>query len=362
LVRSVVRKAKRIGREAGVERSASAHDLLRVVRVEPLVVQTHIPQTGGTALRQLVNANYEHDEVVHTERLGVGPAAVLGSVDPASALVRAWREYYGSLPAAERSRLRCVCGHQAPFVIDAVTDRPVRAFTMLRDPVDRVISSYFFMLQHADRLPPSNPAVRVLAAMRQRGWGLGDVYRELGGAGDYRSKLRELDEPARAQLLAFFNGQIRHLLLPAVTPDDVPPDADGEVLRDCRDKAFAMLSKRYVVGTQDRFSQSVRLFADSFGWRRVFEPRVNVGRLRGRREAEIDQETLSLIRRYNRADAELHAHYSERLRALPPVGRLTDLRARGRRSASRMRAWLELGTARPGRGRAGERAARGGAV
>ncbi len=304
--------------------------------MEPLVIQNHILKTGGTGLRQLVNANYERDEVVHLESLDVGPAAAVGSNDATSALVGAWREYYVSLPAAKRSRVRCFCGHQAPFLIEAIEDRPVRAFCMLREPVDRVVSTYLFMLWNAERLPPTNPAVQVLDAMRDRGWGLADLYRELGGSDGYRTMLHGMDELAvRGLLGAFFNGQARHLLAADASVGEMPLDAGGEALDDYRDRAHATLSENHVVGTQDRFSQSVRLFADSFGWRRVFVPRVNEGRLRGgRREADIDQETLSLIRTYNGVDAELHAYYSGRLQALPGVSRLTGLRASVRRSAS----------------------------
>lgn len=312
--------------------------------MEPVVVQTHILKTGGTALRQLINANYEPGEVVHTETLEVGPAAVAEGADLSSALDRAWREYYLSLPPDERERVRCFCGHQGPFLIDAIEDRPVRAFCMLRDPVDRVVSSYLFMLWSADRLAPTAPVARILGAMRERGWGLGDLYREMGGSSADRAKLAGLDELAvRALLMTFFNGQARHILVTDATVRAMPLDVDGAALADYRDRAHATLSEKYVVGTQDRFSQSVRLFADSFGWRRVFEPRVNVGRLRGgRHEREIDQETLALIRAYNGVDAELHAHHSARLRTLPGVSRLSGLHDSVRRSASRTRARMGL--------------------
>lgn len=277
--------------------------------------------------------------MVHLESLPVGASVSVDRVDPWSALGRSWREYYRSLPPGERSKVLCFCGHQAPFLINAIHDRPVQAFCMLRDPVDRVVSSYRVMLWAADRLPRSSPAVHVLAAMRERGWGLKELYLELGGVADYHSKLEGVDElVADALVTTFFNGQMRFILLEAARPSDIPLESAGAALRGYRDRACATLSENYVVGTQDRFSQSVRLFADSFGWRRVFEPRVNVGRIGGSREAAIDEETLALIRAHNQVDAELHRHYSQRLGALPPIGRITALRARGRRSARRARA------------------------
>lgn len=308
--------------------------------VQPLVVQTHILKTGGTALRQLVNANYRRDEVVHLEGLDIGPAALERREHSSSAHVQAWRDYYAALAPEEKCRVRCYCGHQAPFLIKAIDDRPVKAFCMLREPVDRVVSSYLFMLWSAERLPASDPVVQVLTAMTERGWTVADLYRQLGGDSDYRAKLVGLDELAVGALVAtFFNGQARHLLAGEEDIQEMPLAGDCREFESYRARVDSVLSQRYVVGTQDRFSQSVRLFADSFGWRRVFVPRVNVGRLRGgHHEAEIDDETLSLIRRYNQVDAELHGRYAARLSTMPTVGRVAELRTGARRTAARARA------------------------
>lgn len=277
--------------------------------------------------------------MVHLESLPVGATVLSESPDPWASLARSWREYYDSLPPGERSRLRCFCGHQAPFLIDAIDDRPVQAFCMLRDPVERVLSSYRFMLAGAARSPRSSLEGRVLGAVRERGWGIRELYLELGGAADYRSKLEGVDQRVvDALVMTFFDGQMRFILLATHGPSEIPLASGGEGLSAYRDSAYETLSERYVVGTQDRFSQSVRLFAESFGWRRVFEPRVNVGRRGGSREARIDDETLGLIRAYNQVDGELHRHYSQRLSVLPTIGRVTALRARGRRSAKRARA------------------------
>jgi len=163
---------------------------------------------------------------------------------------------------------------------------------------------------------------------------LKDVYRELG---ESRSPCSERLSPNDFSP-AFFNWQTRHILLGTGNPGDIPFAADTDALRECRDMAFETLTKSYVVGTQDRFSQSVNLFAASFGWRSVFVPRANVGALRGREnEFGIDEETRSEIRRYNAVDAALHAHYSRRLADLPPTGKLTDLQGRTRRRVARAR-------------------------
>ena len=294
--------------------------------MEPLVILDHIPKTGGVAMSQVARANYRPDEFLSLEREAADIDAVRR--DPEGALQRA-RDFYGSLPPERRARLRCVAGYTAPLVIPTVTDRPARAFCVLRDPVDYVVSYYLFQIwrreHHGDRTP-------LTEAMLERRWDLGDIYRELGGAEEPTSFVHKLFSP-------LFNGQTRHLL--SAEPTAIPMRSDAESLRGPRDRAFGLLEQTYVVGAQDRFSESIRLFADSFGWRRVFVPRANAGRLRGgRREADIDEETRALIRSHNRVDADLHAYYSQQLDGRPRVGRLEDVQGRAWRGARRARARL----------------------
>jgi hypothetical protein len=221
----------------------------------------------------------------------------------------------------------------APFLIEAVSDRPVRAFTMLRDPVELVVSNYLFAVWQAESLGRDAPWTPIVEAMREREWTLRDVYLELGDRQEPLSRLH-------AMFLPFFNIQSRHLLLGKVSPVEMPFCTDGRSVGDYRERAFGVLADTYVAGTQDRFSQSVRLFADSFNWRRAFVPRANVGPLRSR-AAEVDAETRRLIRSYNSIDAELHGHYSQRLAGMPSTGRLRQVHGRSsvrfRRRASAIR-------------------------
>ncbi|MBA2256225.1 MAG: sulfotransferase family 2 domain-containing protein [Thermoleophilaceae bacterium] len=301
--------------------------------MDPLVILHHIPKTGGVAMSQVARANYRPDEFLSLEREVADIQAATADIGD---YLRKTREFYGSLPPERKARLRCVAGYGASVVIPSVTDRPVRAFCMLRDPVEYVVSFYLFQVWRRETLGARSPYIE---AMRERDWQLKDVYRELGGADQPSSYLHKL-------FGLLFNGQTRHLLFGELDSSLIPFRAD-EGLDEYRDRAFALLEETYVVGAQDRFSESIRLFADSFGWRRVFVPRANAGRLRGgRREADIDEETRALIRSYNGIDAELHAHYSQRLEGQPGVGRLTDLRGRVWRGARRGRS--RLGRARRG--------------
>jgi len=291
--------------------------------LDPLVLQNHIPKTAGSALRELARANYGAGELVDLDReLWEAPR---GWGDTAGR----YRYWYRSLAAERRGKIRCVVGHTAPLLMPAVVDRPVRAFCMLREPVERVVSHYLFARWRVDRRGVPLREAGMLAAMRDRGWTLKDALREVGDLAELPRDLREAFWP-------LFNQQARHVLMSELDPLRMPfgPAAGG--LRDYRDRAFEILSERYVVGTQDRFSESVRLFADRLGWRNAYLPRANVGGLRPTSE-EIDDETRALIREHNQIDVELHAHHSEALAALPAVSRHAHARGLARR---RLRAGL----------------------
>ncbi len=282
--------------------------------MEPLLLHHHLAKNAGTSLRQVLQANFHGGELFENYSLSVW-------TEPG----KWWREWYESLPPAQRARLRCVGAHSAQLLLPVVADRPVQAFCVLRDPVERVTSLYDFSLRQMRRLRESGQEARALgkqartgrlaAAILNHGWNLKDIYRELGG-GDASPELIEFQ--------IFFNGQTREILAPFVNFTELPLSAGLDGLEPYRRRAFQTLRDSYVVGTQDRLSQSVHMFADRFGWRKAFVPRVNV-RSPGP-EPELDAETRELIRAHNSIDAELHAHYSEQLAGLPPVSRLSQRR------------------------------------
>ncbi|MGI8806223.1 MAG: hypothetical protein ACR2IN_11140 [Thermoleophilaceae bacterium] len=302
--------------------------------MEPLLIQHHIAKTAGTSLRQVTRANFAANEVADIER-----TFHLTRIPPDfhwETVIRRARAAYQSLPADRRTGTRCFMGHAAPLLMAVIDDRPVRAFTMLRDPVERVVSLY----RHAERQAraPASATGRwapMAHAMRDRRLSLKDIYL----SAESRSR-----DPGHEHLFRpFFNEQGGQILLGVLDSREMPVTSDRASLEPYTRRALDILSDRYVVGTQDHFSQSVRLFADSFGWRTLFVPRANV---RGE-SLPVDEETSALIRAYNAVDAELHAHYEQRLAYLPGVGRVARLRGGTGHRARRRLAWARRAVARP---------------
>lgn len=91
------------------------------------VLFDHLPKCAGTTLTRYLSARYPRELTFETK--GTAPAESV-----AEFLAR---------PEADRLRFRLVTGHLADGLLDAV--RPdVVPVTLLRDPVDRILSHYFY--------------------------------------------------------------------------------------------------------------------------------------------------------------------------------------------------------------------------
>jgi hypothetical protein len=258
---------------------------------QELVIFQHMPKTAGTSLRKSILANYEPGESAllyrGEEETGAPPPR-----RPAE-----YREWYRTLDPLQRERMRLVASHSANCLTRFV-DRPFRVLTLFRDPVDRVASLYSFFKWQTTRDDRPEWEREVGNELVDRGWSLADIYLNLGGA-------RSSASPLHHVFAEFFNGQTRSVVRPwdedaqlgywAGQPDEAV---------DLKRRALDLLLRQYVVGVQERYEQSLELFARSFGWNDLAVHRLNV------REPEaLDPETRELVAAHNELDAELHAHF-----------------------------------------------------
>jgi hypothetical protein len=103
-----------------------------------VLIHLHIAKTGGTSVSSLVKHAFRPEEVFEWTRHGVNA--------------------YGALQMATREaskrqlvefgldRIRYVAGHM-PMGVHREFDRPTKYFTILRHPVERVISLFHFLIQ-----------------------------------------------------------------------------------------------------------------------------------------------------------------------------------------------------------------------
>lgn len=105
------------------------------------IIFHHIPKCGGSTLGDITSAQY--------------PARLTFEIkgDKKAAI-----ETFKSMPVDKRNRYRFIRGHQALKVVDYV-ESPV-VLTMFRDPVDRVISGYYFAKQERSSKHPMHALTR----------------------------------------------------------------------------------------------------------------------------------------------------------------------------------------------------------
>lgn len=224
----------------------------------------HIPKTGGTTLRQILERIYPQRETVriYKER----------TADPEGYLRRILEE--------DERCVSLVEGHFA-FGLHEVLPRPSAYLTMVRDPVERVLSQYHSLRRYENH--PLHDQARSMS------------FREY------------VSEPITWEV---DNGQVRFL------SGDTPAPHEGEFddleERHLRDAKRVVDEEDVIVGVTDRFDLSILLAADRLGWSTPNYVRRNVGSERPAVE-DLPAETLELIEERNRLDMELYQHARKRL-------------------------------------------------
>jgi hypothetical protein len=230
---------------------------------QPFVFFQHIRKTAGTSLRHLIYSN-KGETSFEMLRLPGKRGREAGE---------SHAELYRSLDRP----LVFAAGHTANFFAPLVEDRPVLGLTLLRRPIDHVVSTHYFL-------------------RRDEHTTLEDLY-GVSGSG-----------PAMKSTAS--NWQARSLLAPHYDTRSIPllaTDPDGDLWRG---RLFDLVDRLYLVGLQDRFLHSVSLFAERLGWTKLYPASV---RFSARRPREpVEPKLADAIRRYNWLDESLYERTRER--------------------------------------------------
>ncbi len=277
--------------------------MTRAPAAEEAVIFLHVPKAAGSTLNRLIESEY--------------PLFEIYSIDPVF-FRHSWA-HLQRLSAKRLRRIRIFKGHML-FGLHTILPQSATYITVLREPVDRVLSAFYFMRSY--KLHP------LYWRLKFGNWSLEDYVRRsrrenvqckiLAGAEYNEPCTAEICETAKANLLRYFS----------------------------------------VVGLSERFEESLALMKLRFGWKLQRYSSFNVTRTRPRK-ADVPRSTLDLIEERNSFDISLYecaanvfqaavnTHATEisqitrelesaRARTQTPLGSaLFSIRAAGRKAISR---------------------------
>jgi hypothetical protein len=247
---------------------------------EKCLIFLHIPKAAGTTLYNIMGRQYP-------------PSATHDIYGVDLDDLKAAYDRFRALPQEEKNRIRLLRGHVA-FGIHEDFSRPSTYVTMLRHPVERIISHYYYVL----RMPKHY------------------LYHEI------KSKKMGLAEYVTSGVTSeLANGQTR--LLSGIMKTADVDFSDPRVSSDVVEAARRNMREHFVaVGLAERFDESLILLKRLLGWGNIYYARENITKGRPA-EREIPKETIRLIEKYNEADMELYESaqkmFDERLREEVPA-------------------------------------------
>jgi hypothetical protein len=207
--------------------------------LDKTLIFMHIPKTSGTTFLYLLYKQYKY----HTEVLNL---------------------YHSKqLPQTGVSKeIKCIIGHHQ-FGIHRGLNKPFNYVTFLRDPVDRVISDYFFTkkfhnLDFESYLKLDNNLKGYNPNEKQTRWAAGNNLADI--------------ELAKSNLAKYFP----------------------------------------IVGLTDMFDESLFLMKHQFGWGDISYKKENVNQSRLKKQ-EISSEIIKQIKKNNQLDLQLYKWAKKRL-------------------------------------------------
>lgn len=247
-------------------RSAGGHRALIFV---------HIPKCAGRTLAAILERS-----VPAERRYEVDPDAIAAS-----------RAELAALPASRRANIDLLYGHLS-YGWHELLPRPAAYLTLVRDPVERVVSHYNYV-----RFRPGTPHY-LRAEVQRRRMGLKE-YVESGVCHEVNN--------GQVRLLA----GVEDIVQEPYGPSRLPYGTNDPGLLD---RALRNVERHFVVvGLQDQFDATLLLIRSKLGLGRIWYRSRNVGRTRYRKIRPTNDE-VEAIRAYNRLDLALYDAVNERFR------------------------------------------------
>lgn len=231
----------------------------------------HVPKAGGTTLHSIIDKQYKKDEIFYIKA------------------DKTHEEAFQSVEALDkeaRDKLKVIKGHM-PFGLHKYLSQPFTYITYLREPVKRVISNYYYLINSPDHY----------------------LFKEVAGKNmsleDYvRSDLT--NEVDNYQTRMFSGMNIDRFLFGKVPIVDCTQE---DLLRAKQnlDKYFCL------VGLTNQFDESLLLLKRYFGWSRVYYFKRKETDYK---KNEVSQNTMEVIKSRNELDEELYTYAKDKFSSL----------------------------------------------
>lgn len=261
----------------------------RAEHKDSTLIFLHIPKTAGSTLESIIGKLYLPNEII----------TFGGTLQTAQEAI----SYFKNLPVQSRMRFKVLQGHMS-FGIHRWVTQPFTYITFLRDPVDRVLSQYYFLMQ----LPDEIPEKREIKHMSLEEF----------------VKYHPLGNNTQLRFLSDLNGDLSRL-------QDINP-SDG-LFNEVMGNLEAYFS---VVGITEYFDKSLLLVGNRFGWKVPYYRKVNVTKSRPLK-SQISGESVRHIVYHNEYDIRLYEYWKSRF--LKQVGSEAlhfKIRAKGLRCISNL--------------------------
>lgn len=221
-----------------------------------MLIYPHIPKTAGTTMMEVLKQNY-----------GSGFFRLKNEGRRLK-----WQEK----PDSIKADVTCLTGHFAYGIHEHVPG-PVQYVTFLRDPVERILSLYFYIREKNHQLAPLLNHLTV---------------------GDFVESRTISDTN---------NGMVRFLAGHSNIGQMSP---NGSVTKDDLIQAKKNLSQFAAIGFVETFNESLRKFARLFQWNniRYVSKRINATRPS---QTDLLHRTIGTIKEYNILDIELYEFAKE---------------------------------------------------
>lgn len=244
------------------------------------VIFIHIPKAAGTTFYQVLDCQYKAQHMLHIK----GGQDRKGSIDA-----------FRKLSEEKRARLRCIRGH-VPFGLHQWLSQPATYITILRNPIQRVVSYYYFVR--------NTPRHHFHREVIERNLSLEDFVRKMVDINENNLQTR------------WISGWVDFdaSLMPPY--EDLPAHA--------LELAKENIKNHFVVcGLTERFDESLLLMQKVLRWKNVYYMRRNVGKRRPSK-GQLPVQTLRMIEKYEEKDLELCEHVAKKLQTMLNTHRIGD--------------------------------------